>query len=326
MVKDVSLEIIQKCLNRCLHCSSCSTEVSTAILRLPDIRRIITGLCDLKVERICLSGGEPLLHPDIVEIVKEIADHHIIADIFSCGIVEDKGTHAPLPMELLHALKAAGLKTLLFNVPSPHEDIYHFITQSTNHFQLLQKSIDNAIACGIQAEIHFVPMRLNIQDVDAIIAFAERTGIQQVSFLKLVPHGRARNNLEQLILDDAAAADLKSRLAALKGAGKSIRIGVPLSTNGSAPSCHAVREKLYIRFDGAVFGCEAFKYITFQGGDGAPVVPDSIFERNIREIYQESEYLMRSLQLVNRYETCGAGCENCPVQKFIKERIGSYGL
>lgn len=326
MIKEVSFEIIQKCMNRCLHCSSCSTETSTAMLRLPDIHRIITGLCDLNVTRICLSGGEPLLHPDIVKIVQQITDCHIAADIFSCGIVEENGGHAAVPIELLRALRTAGLKTLLFNLPSPHEEIYHFITQSTDHFRLLRKSIDNAIACGIRTEIHFVPMRVNIQDVAAVVEFAERIGIQQVNFLKLVPHGRARENLKELLLDDTAVANLKARLMEMKGAGRSIRIGLPLSTSGDAPACHAIKEKLYIKFDGAVLGCEAFKYITFQGEDGTPVVPDSIFDRDIRQIYQESDYLKRSLQLVNRYESCEVGCENCPVQKFIKERDRSYEL
>lgn len=89
MIKDVSIEVTQKCVNRCIHCSSCSTEKCTMMLQLDTLRRVIQGLHRLKVERVCLSGGEPFLHPDIVEIVKQISDSNIIVDIYSCGIVKE---------------------------------------------------------------------------------------------------------------------------------------------------------------------------------------------------------------------------------------------
>ena len=101
MIKDVSIEITQKCVNRCIHCSSCSTEECTMMLQLDTLRRVIQGLHRLKVERVCLSGGEPFLHPDIVEIVKQISDSNIIVDIYSCGIVKDAGEAKPLSLELL---------------------------------------------------------------------------------------------------------------------------------------------------------------------------------------------------------------------------------
>ena len=66
MIKDVSIEITQKCVNHCIHCSSCSTEECTMMLQLDTLRRVIQGLHRLKVERVCLSGGEPFLHPETV--------------------------------------------------------------------------------------------------------------------------------------------------------------------------------------------------------------------------------------------------------------------
>src|SRR5699024_6358104 len=94
---------------------------------------------------------------------------------------------------------------------------------------------------------------------------------------------------------------------------------LPLSTQGSTPPCHAVKEKLYIKFDGSVFGCEAFKYVTFYDEHGAPVLPDNILEKDVEKIYKNSEYLKRSIKLVDSYEDCHIDCENCPVQKYLKE-------
>lgn len=319
MIKDVSIEIIQKCMNHCIHCSSYSTEDSIAMLDLDTVRQVIRGLYRLKVERICLSGGEPFLHPNLTEIVRQIAGYGMTVDIYSCGVQKEAGVSKPLSVEQLSAMKDNGLRSLLFNVQSVNESTYDRITQSKGHFPLLRESIANAIACGIRTEIHFVPMRQNIHDVEDVIRFAERIGIEQVNFLKLVPHGRAQENAQELMIGDGELAALCFRLADLQAKGKSIRLGLPLSIQGSTPPCHAVREKLYIKFDGSVFGCEAFKYIPFRDGDGNPVLPDNILEKDIEEIYRNSEYLEWSLQLVEQYEACQISCENCPVQKYLKE-------
>lgn len=323
MIKDVSIEIIQKCVNRCIHCSSCSTEDSVAMLDLDTVRRVIRGLQGLKVERVCLSGGEPFLHPDLVEIVRQIANCGMTVDIYSCGIRTEACTPEPLSVELLSLMKDAGLRSLLFNVQSVDEPTYDCITQSKGHFPMLRESIANAITCGIRTEIHFVPMRQNVHEVEDVIRFAERMGIEQVNFLKLVPHGRAQENVQRLMISDGELVALCSRLADLQAQGKSIRLGLPLSIQGNAPPCHAVKEKLYIKFDGSVFGCEAFKYIQFLDRNGIPVLPGNILEKDIKEICHNSEYLKQNLWLVEHYEICRIGCENCPVQKYLKERESS---
>ena len=65
MIKDVSIEITQRCVNHCIHCSSCSSEDCTMMLQQDTLHRVIQGLHRLKVERVCLSGGEPFLHPNM---------------------------------------------------------------------------------------------------------------------------------------------------------------------------------------------------------------------------------------------------------------------
>lgn len=320
MLGDASIEIIQKCFNHCLHCSSCSTEWSTTILPLPVIIRLISGLHEMKINKICLSGGEPLLHPDVVEIVQEITERQIRADIYSCGIVVQDGAPMAIPDEMLQLLKRAGLSALIFNLPSIHEETYNFITQSKDRLPLVLESIRRTIASGIMAEIHFVPMKPNVNEVAQVVEYAQKEKIQQVNFLKLIPHGRALKNMDQILLSDDEIVALQGQLLHLERGGGAIRIGLPLMDANHAMPCHAVREKLYIRFDGCVFGCEAFKSITFRDEQNTEILPDSIWKQDIQDIYQHSDYLKRSLGLISTYEGTQCGCENCPVQKYIKNR------
>lgn len=319
MIKDVSIEIIQKCLNECIHCSSCSSNGCTAMLPTDTIKNIVDGLSLLGAERICLSGGEPILHPDITEIVKYIVTKNIFVDIYSCGIVGSKGAESSISYEKICELKAVGLRSLIFNLPSTNEREYNLITNSTEHFNIVKDSIRNAVRGGICVEIHFVPMKLNMGRIKEIVSFAENNGVKRVNFLKLVLHGRALENKNKILLNEAENINVCAELRALEADGKKIRIGLPLSIYGGTPPCHAVREKIYIRFDGSVFGCEAFKYVKLYDESGSVLLPQNIYDKNIVDIYTGSKYLKRSLELIAKYENQNIGCENCPVQKYMKE-------
>lgn len=318
MIKDASIEIIQRCANRCIHCSSCSGIECSTMLDCNTISSVLTGLKKLGASRICLSGGEPFLHPDIIEIIKCISDLNMIADIYTCGIVEEDGNSTALSRDLLTAAKNAGARSLIFNMQSTNEETYDYITQSKHHLPLLYESISNAIECNLDTEIHFVPMSCNIGDVIEVIEYAEKAGVKQVNFLKLVPHGRADKYRDEITPTDAALEVFCKEITGLINAGKHLRIGLPLSENDGKHPCHAVTGKIYIKFDGSVYGCEAFKYLCFKDEQSNRVLPDNIKTADIVDIYKTSAFLKKSMELVSIAADCMVDCENCPVQKIYR--------
>lgn len=77
--------------------------------------------------------------------------------------------------------------------------------------------------------------------------------------------GRVLKNKELVQLSDAELEELTGSLNALKSNERElkIRIGVPLSGKQEQVKCNAGSGKLIIRYDGAVYPCEAYKYIDF---------------------------------------------------------------
>ena len=183
----------------------------------------------------------------------------------------------------------------MFNVQAADSVVYDAIMNTKGKYDLLIRSMTNAKECQIDTEIHFVPMKQNYNQIANVVKLAEQLNVCCVSFLRLVPHGRAEDNKEK------------------------VRIGLPLSHADVETKCHAVREKLYIKFDGSVYGCEAFKYIKFFTEDMKEVIPDNVLHNRIREIYNNSLFLNKSVELVDRYSEDYIGCENCPVQKLLRE-------
>lgn len=320
MINDVSLEIIQKCLNNCVHCSSNSRHNSQAILEIHAIEEVIDDIVELGAKRLCLSGGEPFLHTDIINIIRYAVQKGLKLDIYSSGIVGEYGKEEALGHDMLLECKKAGLNRIMFNLQAAHSEVYDSIMGTTNNFPLVIESIKRAKRYNIETEIHFVPMKQNTNEVKDVVKLAKELGACCVSFLRLVPHGRAKLNMENIMLTDNELRSIQEELYAIKEGGEKIRIGLPLSFPGDTSHCHAVKEKLYIKFDGSVFGCEAFKYIQFLDDKNVPITPDNVLKRRIKDINSKSLFLEKSIDLVEKFSNMKCGCDNCPVQKYLKEK------
>jgi len=309
MIEDVSFEILNRCLNCCLHCSSCSSIKGTDIFSLDKIKDIVKQLTEIRVKRICLSGGEPFLHSDLIEIVKYISERNILCDIYSSGVTMTNGLINSISIETFRLLKDVGLHRVMFNMQAMDEEIYDNIMGTGGNQNFLLRSIENAIACEIEVEIHFVPMKQNICQIEKILNYANQVGICQISFLKLVNHGNAKsNNLELSINDDTT---LRKKLADLSSTNKKIRIGIPLTYGKIIYDCHALIKKIYIKYDGSLYGCEAFKHIAFEG-----VAVPNVYSESISTIITCSDYFQKSSELLCEYRN---GNNNCPVQNYINK-------
>lgn len=70
MISEIALEITQQCLNNCIYCSSCSSWETDSQLNINVVKSVINDMEELGINKICISGGEPFLHPDILEIIE----------------------------------------------------------------------------------------------------------------------------------------------------------------------------------------------------------------------------------------------------------------
>ena len=69
-MKQISIEIIHKCPNNCMHCSSCSGPDCTLMIKTENVKKLIDSAVELNTKILSISGGEPLLHPGLLSIEK----------------------------------------------------------------------------------------------------------------------------------------------------------------------------------------------------------------------------------------------------------------
>lgn len=316
MLKEISVEILRKCPNNCLHCSSKSNINCNEQISFEKFIEVVDSAKALDVQTICFSGGEPFIHPDIVRMIDYVHSKGIQTYIYTSGIFLDNNNLSEIPESLIYNI-SSNVTKLIFNLETVTPSIYDSIMGTKDCFKYLKASIESAVKAGITCEAHFVPMKLNISEVEKIIEFCDEVKISKLSFLRFVPHGRGEINKEKLLLSDDEQKCFIEKLKDIKNKRKnSIRIGVPLINNIENVVCEAANGKLNIKYDGYVYPCEVFKNTMQFIKSGAKA--ESIYEKSLKEIYLNSEYLCSIRQYIDSFK-CSHNCENCAGQMYLQE-------
>lgn len=106
--KDLRVSLTDKCNLRCTYCmpeEGVDWISKAKHLTLEELQRVLAILCSEGIEEIRLTGGEPLLHPQIVDIVKMINSLPTNPEI-------SMTTNATRLNSLAERLKVAGLKRI----------------------------------------------------------------------------------------------------------------------------------------------------------------------------------------------------------------------
>ena len=326
MLKEVSIEIIRKCPSECLHCSSLSDENCKEILDYDRFIAIVQDAATLGATTICLSGGEPFLHSKISDMIKFVASLGLQTYVYTCGVMfDEKNDRISIRKDILEEISSKVTK-LIFNIEAATPDTYDKIMGTTNCFKKMKQSVRDAHDVGITTEAHFVPMKLNIDEVEAVIDLCRELKVSRLSFLRLVLHGRAQENEAEISLPDSDLEKFKAELEKLKEQSEvDIRIGVPLSVDKSCHKCEAATGKLNIKYDGNVFPCEVFKNDRISHCLRG-THPESIYDKSLLEIYHNSTYLGVARELSKDFLCSDHSRETCVGQFLINtEGASTHG-
>jgi cyclic pyranopterin phosphate synthase len=140
-----------------------------------EIVRIVKVAVGLGISKVKLTGGEPLMRGDIVEIVKEVSAVPRLTDL-------SMTTNGTLLASLAEELHAYGLKRVNINLPTLDGDVYHNLTGGR---------VENAIK-GVRTavEVGFYPVKLNVLVLK---------GVNDSSFQEMVQFARETGTILQLI-------------------------------------------------------------------------------------------------------------------------------
>lgn len=295
---EVTIEVTQQCPNRCIYCSSLSSPDKTGALDFDTICQCIDDAASLGAKLINLSGGEPMLRPDITQIAEYIHNKGLKIRLYCSGIYYD-GSYHSLPVDLLESIKNK-VDILIFNYESCRPELYSKIMGTTpDNLALLEESIKNAIHLGISVEAHLVPMKCNYRQIPEILTKLYSMGVTNISLLRLVPQGRVEENKVDVVLSEDEGEELKSILAELsqKYERTKLRLGKPYRSEKFV-TCNTGTVRLVVRYDGFVFPCGAFKdgMEEYEGSK-----PENVKDKRLANIYETSSYIAKIRAGLEKY-------------------------
>lgn len=85
--KIVQIEITNYCP---LHCKQCYKQMKNLYIDLKLLKKIVDEAADIGIKAIMLNGGEPLAHPQFLDIVKYICERGITPTCFTSGCYIDQ--------------------------------------------------------------------------------------------------------------------------------------------------------------------------------------------------------------------------------------------
>ena len=290
MLSEISIEILQRCPNRCIYCSSHSNPQATHIIPFEIIKNVIDDAKSLGCKTVCLSGGEPFLHPQILDIISYIAKQQLICYVYTSGIYMKDEVYSSLPNEYIEAIRGM-VDKVIFNVEADSSVLYDQIMGTdVGGFDMMKKSINDCVSSGLVVETHVVPMQVNFKHLKSIFEMCYQLGVSKVSILRLVLQGRALENLSLVKLSGKDNREVTKLIKALKEAYKGkVRIGLPYSDSNCRIYCKAASDKINVRYDGNVYPCEVFKDDLLNAKLGCE--PDNVWKDSFYDIYKSSPYL-----------------------------------
>ncbi len=179
----MSWNVTRECNMKCSHCYINATEKKLSDeLSTQEGKNLMDQICKVSKPLLILSGGEPLLRPDIYELIEYGASKGLKMGLGSNGsLIDDK---------VAAKLKAAGIATVSISIdshiPAQHDEFRGVAgawEKAVNACKALRKN-------NVLVQVNTTLTQQNYNQIDEIMSLAEEIGVENFHLFFLVPTGR----------------------------------------------------------------------------------------------------------------------------------------
>jgi radical SAM protein with 4Fe4S-binding SPASM domain len=243
---------------------------------------------------INITGGEPFVRGDFLQLLKEIRTRRIPFAILSNGLLIDRAT-----ARFLKGLSPSFIQVSLEGSQARHDAI-----RGKGNYEQVLNCLRILHGVGIRTLVSFTAHQQNFREFPLVAEVCQRYGVSRLWSDRLIPAGAAnRSDNESLSPEETKEFFAIMSAQATKRAGRRKRGGIAmhralqfLLSGGKPYRCNAGHGLITVLPDGTVLPCRRL-----------PISAGNIFETSLCRIYRESK-IFRMLRDPTR--VC-AGCEAC---------------
>jgi len=187
----------RRCNLHCVHCYSDSANRAYAgELTTAEGCALIDDLAEFGVPVLLLSGGEPLVRPDIFELIEHARLRGLRTTLSTNGTLIDRAV-----AERLHALGVSYVGISLDGIGATNDRF----RGHKGAFELAMRGFRSCRAVGQRVGLRMTLTRRNCHDLESIFDFIEKEEIDRACFYHLVYSGRGARS-DELTHEDARRA------------------------------------------------------------------------------------------------------------------------
>ena len=190
------ISLTHRCNLRCFYCMPDENDqqfVNETLMTAVEIEAIAKIFCQNGVNKIRLTGGEPLVRKDAADIILRLSKLPAAITLT---------TNAVRVHEFIEVFKTAGVKTLNVSLDTLQEDKFKFITRRDHYKQVVQ-NIELLLANNFHVKLNVVVMKgVNDNEINDFIALTKNESIH-VRFIEFMPFdGNKWSSNKVLSLDE----------------------------------------------------------------------------------------------------------------------------
>jgi cyclic pyranopterin phosphate synthase len=193
-ITDLRLSVTDRCNYRCVYCRTGNEGAQYSELPVEDYLRMVRLMVSLGIEKVRLTGGEPLLRAGLVNMVRELATLRTAFDPYGKPTQDGSPldlaltTNGHLLEGLAEPLKQAGLGRVTVSMDAVDSETFAAITRVPRSYDRVLAGIRRAAEAGLgPVKVNCVLLRgFNDHQIEAFAEFSRREKVI-VRFIEFMP-------------------------------------------------------------------------------------------------------------------------------------------
>ena len=281
----VYLDVTNACQLRCRHCCTSSGAPRADELELDEILSVVDQVRAMGVERLVISGGEPLRRPGLATILEHARSLGLQVTLLTNGLLIDEDwTQRLVALQVRVKISLDGATAAT-----------HDFLRGKGAFERTCAVLRGLSAAGApDLTVHYTVHRKNLAELSSLPDLLSRLGVKNVVIGTIKPSGRARSN-HQLLIPPHMIPYVQQRVRAIqRHAGITL---CQLQDRGwEGFGCPATCNKLGLTASGRLTTCAFF---------GQEYLGGSIRQHSLETLWRD--HLTRGDMFV-----ANASCASCP--------------
>ncbi len=300
-----------RCHLTCPHCYYFGDDIEHyEDLCLSDARSILDQIADCNISTVSFSGGEPLLHPHIWELVAHAKSNGTRTILDTSGLLFED--------DQCRRGKQNGIDSIIVSFDGNAED--HDSSRGGGSFDKTIAAIKRASAAGIFTAVNIVLTTKNARSAEEALVKAIEAGADLVKLENALPAGRARSNKALLVPNYAELKQLAAELDALRLKYRdSVLVVLPIAVQAILREvsfyCSSGQGVLSISNDGFLSPCPSLTHL-YREDDSTNLMKTPL-RRVVKKVdFRKSTALSTACRSCSHGRICLSGCLTRSINLF----------